>query len=1160
MMGVDGWQSSVGAHFQKTGRKTQCIVWLGERPRRLSGAFGMGCKVCATLLDRLQHAPAKDAALARRRWSTKWSRFEITGVASMQAECIKAHAATSLHKTAIRCFLAPDAPVVIAVPDDDDEALTRGHTPQPEHWVRVWAMVKNPTSYSAAARLQATEAFLSGARSPEGVAAASRKALAAMVCVMAEAIRCEKREILRRSTAVCLSLDDRREYRVIRYRCCVEPLADESVRAEANVGVSAPFCAGVSAQPPACAGVSAQSPACAGVSTQAGGAQPAGGPAAHQDRLHIVHEGVLCVLRRGGAPPQDGESLANLPADYSEKMKASILHAVDVFCTPMGAELDTSLRDRIVDHLFTYTSDGGAPVVKCGKLLQTSVPRLVLLIRDTAHQTRTSTIAPLLAAEGFKDFWSQVFDDKGALVPSVQHSDAWREKLEGAQMYMVQEGGQQGGGLRCALRHLSFAKQRWDSAACPARKYCCLLGAIAVLLVCAVVDTRIESRKRRRAEAFLGDMTPERITIAGLFADYTAECLAFVRIFDTAYHDVAQTQRQALAFRKRLRSLFYEGHIFDAVPAGVSGETCTAIAIGQAKEFGRMYYGDRVLELWPRGARSGADRALARLQEVVDAVDARLDAELPACSLLLAFAAFDIRTWQALCVLEAQDNGPAGQARSLLTSLRSRVLRLIKAHPLVSADVAGRVTSDFEAAARALRRRHRSALGAQALVSNLSMWEAVLLGDVPHLTCSPELAKLIQWYLSVTDGSATVERNLGRLTAMLDQHRNLEDGHHATALLEIDLDGPRQESDLVSVVRAEAGSLPCREGLSDSSDKARLALSAPAVVGCFRMTAFTRRCAQLWVAMHQRRFCVYKVKRQKVCTSKPRRTGTDAHVLRGQRQALTALFDASQRPDATPRKTILGVSRTSLLAKAKAKAHACPSPGLSNFRKTTKEKLAEQTQLTARRRLGLSHVQPPLRLGNLFDSHSIGTPLALAGCTCVCVGEALPARRDVLRCSVLGGFVWAAVRDASIVVLENVRDLELTGVASPRHDVALAIIAMGKAVVSRRAFLSSAPLASSIARYKPAVEYPLDIAMTRRFAEKHPRLVGIIRRCGEMSKSKWKAHMLTTESPAHPKGAMRLDSLADMCDFIRKHRRFAKVGGIWPGPDSEGRLAKFARV
>ena len=72
----------------------------------------------------------------------------------------------------------------------------------------------------------------------------------------------------------------------------------------------------------------------------------------------------------------------------------------------------------------------------------------------------------------------------------------------------------------CALRHLSFAKQRFDSAIGPARKLCCLLSAIVSLRTTVAADKRLKTDQRARAQRLIDDMTPARIVTAGLFADY----------------------------------------------------------------------------------------------------------------------------------------------------------------------------------------------------------------------------------------------------------------------------------------------------------------------------------------------------------------------------------------------------------------------------------------------------------------------------------------------------------------------------------------------------------------------------------------------------------------------------------------------------------------
>ena len=169
--------------------------------------------------------------------------------------------------------------------------------------------------------------------------------------------------------------------------------------------------------------------------------------------------------------------------------------------------------------------------------------------------------------------------------------------------------GEQGGGLRVALRHLSFAKQRFDSATGPARKCCCLLAAIVVATVAA--DRRLKQAQRDRAATLIDDMTPARIVTAGLFADYMAECSMFFRQFEKTDHDIARSYSEKRELLKRLKVLFKDGYVLadmaDAAEAGeacpAAGEacpandTCTSIIVAQAMAFGTLRFEDRAVTL-----------------------------------------------------------------------------------------------------------------------------------------------------------------------------------------------------------------------------------------------------------------------------------------------------------------------------------------------------------------------------------------------------------------------------------------------------------------------------------------------------------------------------------------------------------------------------------
>ena len=80
-----------------------------------------------------------------------------------------------------------------------------------------------------------------------------------------------------------------------------------------------------------------------------------------------------------------------------------------------------------------------------------------ILGRDPAHAFRISVKDPLHASEKFGEQWRRLFDNKKAIIPSVQYSDQWKALLQAAQKRVLAVDGHQGGGLDHILRHLSFS-------------------------------------------------------------------------------------------------------------------------------------------------------------------------------------------------------------------------------------------------------------------------------------------------------------------------------------------------------------------------------------------------------------------------------------------------------------------------------------------------------------------------------------------------------------------------------------------------------------------------------------------------------------------------------------------------------------------------------
>merc|ERR1712026_215015 len=192
----------------------------------------------------------------------------------------------------------------------------------------------------------------------------------------------------------------------------------------------------------------------------------------------------------------------------------------------------------------------------------------------------------LVMASVFEEWWADVFDTQHALIPAIQNSEEWTEKLQLCQKAVLGCRGEQGAGLKVVAKCLQFAKQRFDSVATPMRQFCCLLVALAMLLAYVTSDHRVKADVRARARHRLEEM-PKHVLRAGLCASYAEEGICFVRAFDKAHHDPARTWTELQEFAERMRLLFLEGHIWgaqaDAVGSLGSEKTLVEIVLDEAK-------------------------------------------------------------------------------------------------------------------------------------------------------------------------------------------------------------------------------------------------------------------------------------------------------------------------------------------------------------------------------------------------------------------------------------------------------------------------------------------------------------------------------------------------------------------------------------------------
>ena len=186
-----------------------------------------------------------------------------------------------------------------------------------------------------------------------------------------------------------------------------------------------------------------------------------------------------------------------------------------------------------------------------------------------------------------------------------------------------------------------------------------------------------------------------------------------------------------------------------------------------------------------------------------------------------------------------------------------------------------------------------------------------------------KMSLLLSFLFSLEMGTGSVERDLGALKAFEEPHKGGKNSEHdrshwAAVCLDLWSDGPQTEADVVGDALVENGIL--------------------------LLTDFTRRCADLWVSVHGRRFGIYKErcdKDTKRCVGK-RSTGTLKAVKLAQEAATVALSAMAEgdktAANAPARQTLLGFPRGDIAynaAVAKRTGEVATTKRMAAFRAET---------------------------------------------------------------------------------------------------------------------------------------------------------------------------------------------------------------------------------
>ena len=189
------------------------------------------------------------------------------------------------------------------------------------------------------------------------------------------------------------------------------------------------------------------------------------------------------------------------------------------------------------------------------------------VVRDPAHAIRIAIQKPMQLEEVFGHVYTELMDKKHALIPDIQNSPKMKRMLQAIESNCLRIPAlSREGALRVVLRHFSFARQRFESSADPLAKFCLLLMPVCLLLSFKSNDQRCKKEERDRAATMLANFKPKFLLAAGIAADFGLITTRFLRLFDKARHDVANSMDELEEFSDTINACFIENRILCPLP------------------------------------------------------------------------------------------------------------------------------------------------------------------------------------------------------------------------------------------------------------------------------------------------------------------------------------------------------------------------------------------------------------------------------------------------------------------------------------------------------------------------------------------------------------------------------------------------------------------
>ena len=732
-------------------------------------------------------------------------------------------------------------------------------------------------------------------------------------------------------------------------------------------------------------------------------------------------------------------------------------------------------------------------------LQRASMPNIVLIARDPAHMLRIAAKDLFVRSSRFGQQRERLFG-KGGLLRQVQFSDCLQARLEECQRIVLRQDGSQGGDLRHVMRHFSFANHRFESMNEPRRKYACVLHAVVLLLADIAGDSRRNPAERKKAEESLDAMTTQDLLETGMAGDYAEVAMRALRRFDQADPDPALTSSVLADFADKVRLLFIDGHVL-MEPDEPGLKTLTQIVLEQCSDIRHFRYGERVKVLWSKTTKEDVQETMREIATVVTDMLDRIWADFAENDLYMQLQAMDVEAW-ALAQQQGRDS-----AKHLALRRCARNWHLVLGLSWVAADW------DLAVAA-AVRER-----GRDASAGNRAVWARML--SLPGSALADRRAVerselLIRFYLSLSDGTGSVERQLGRHAAFLGCHGP---GALSEACLEIAAEGPVHETDVAT-----------------QRDDGHLLL-----------TDCSRQWSELWIASRGRRFGVYKLRADVGRPSLLRFNGSLRAVQVRTRAALDSLVHKARR-DPThaamdTRRTIAGHRRNEVLLGAASRDPAPQSKQLASFRRTTANRV--KTKRAGGLWRGFDNKLPPARpkKGNRLP-HMVGAPRGAPRAEPL---GATAARLTLARPQGSRPPAAAPERRAPPAVIEVMDDLPVAPLKACILKTWLPAVAEGKAVTVK----------SSKTRicFKAAEKDSAKFRLSQDFVTKHRGLSADLRKIAAKPTSKW---------DEVGSGGISIRDLHGLRSFLVQVQRrpfVCGVAGVTSGtPKMRGGVSRYGRL